>query len=46
MKSFNDLYSSPSTVWVMKLRRMRWVSHVVHMGEERHRWEDNIKMGL
>jgi len=28
-----DLYSSPNIVWVMKSRRMRWVGHVVCLGE-------------
>ena len=27
-EEFNDLYSSPSIVWVIKSRRMRWVGHV------------------
>jgi len=31
----NDLYCSPKIVWVIKLRRMRWAGHVVHMGERR-----------
>jgi len=31
----NDMYASPNTVRVIKLRRMRWAGHVVHMGEER-----------
>jgi len=31
----NDLYSSPIIVWVIKLRRMRWLGHVVLMGERR-----------
>ena len=31
----NDLYSSPIIVRVIKSRRMRWVGHVAHMGEER-----------
>ena len=30
--------SSPSIVWVIKSRRMRWVGHVVHMGEGRGRY--------
>ena len=30
-----DLYSSPNIIQVMKSRRMRWVGHVVHMGERR-----------
>jgi len=35
-EELNDLYSSPSIVWTIKLRRMRWAGHVAHMGEERH----------
>jgi len=31
----NDLYSSPGIVQVIKLKRMRWVGHVVSMGERR-----------
>jgi hypothetical protein len=30
-----DLYSSPSTVKMVKSRRMMWVGHIVRMGEER-----------
>ena len=30
---FNDLYSSPNTVRVIKSRRMRWAGHVARMGE-------------
>jgi hypothetical protein len=32
-KQFNDLYSSPNIILGIKLRRMRWVGHVAHMGE-------------
>jgi hypothetical protein len=53
----HGLYSSPITVKVIKSRRMRWVEHVAHMGEQRgsyrvlvgrprHKWEGKIKMGL
>ena len=28
------MYSSPNIVLVIKLRRIRWAGHVVHMGEE------------
>ena len=34
-EELNDLYSSPNIVWVIKLRRMRWMQHVAHMGEKR-----------
>jgi len=29
----NDLYPSPNIFWVIKLRRMRLVGNVAHMGE-------------
>ena len=29
------MYSSPTIVWVIKWRRMRWARHVARMGEER-----------
>jgi hypothetical protein len=32
---FNDLYSLPIIVRVIKLRRMMWVGHVVCIGERR-----------
>ena len=32
---FNDLYSSPSILRVIKSRRMRWAGHVACMGEGR-----------
>jgi hypothetical protein len=31
----HSLYYSPNIVRVIKSRRMRWVGHVAHMGEER-----------
>jgi hypothetical protein len=34
-EELNDLYSLPNIVWVVKLKRMRWVGHVARMGEER-----------
>ena len=34
-EELNGLYSSPNIVRVIKSRRMRWVGHVAHMGEER-----------
>jgi len=35
MRSFNDLYSSPSTVRVIKTRSMRWAGHVARLGDRR-----------
>jgi hypothetical protein len=34
-EQLNDLYSLPSIVRVVKLRRMRWTGHVARMAEER-----------
>jgi hypothetical protein len=34
-EEFNDLYSSPNIVRVIKSRRMRWAGHVACMGERR-----------
>ena len=34
-EELNDLYSSPNTVRVIKLRRMRWAGQVARMGEKR-----------
>jgi hypothetical protein len=34
-EELNDLYSSPTTLWVIKSRKMRWACHVARMGEER-----------
>jgi hypothetical protein len=31
-----DLYSSPSTIGMMKSRRMRWAGHLARMGEKRN----------
>jgi hypothetical protein len=31
----HDPYSSPTIVWVIKSRRMRWAGHVARMGEGR-----------
>ena len=35
MVVFQNLYSSPDIVRVIKSRRMRWAGHVARMGEER-----------
>ena len=34
-EEFNDLYSSPSIVQVIKSKSVRWVGHVTDMGESR-----------
>ena len=34
-EEINDLYCSPSIVWVIKLRRIIWTRHVARMGERR-----------
>jgi hypothetical protein len=31
-EELHDLYSSPSIIRIIKLRRMRWASHVARMG--------------
>jgi len=32
---FNDLYSSPNMIRLIKSRRMRWAGHVARIGERR-----------
>jgi hypothetical protein len=34
-EELNGVYSSPNIIRVIKSRRMRWVGHVAHMGENR-----------
>jgi len=34
-EELHDLYSSPNILWVLKLRRIRCVGHVVCMGENK-----------
>ena len=34
-EELNNLYSSPSIVWLIKSRRMRWVGHVACVVERR-----------
>jgi hypothetical protein len=34
-EELRDLYSSPSTIRIIKSRRMRWAGHVTLMGEKR-----------
>jgi hypothetical protein len=35
-EELHNLYSSPSIIRVIKLRRMRWAGHVARMGEKRN----------
>jgi hypothetical protein len=35
-EELNDLYSLPSIIRIIKVRRMRWVGHVARMGEKRN----------
>jgi len=34
-EELNDLHSSSSIIWVIKLRKMRWAGHVARMGKRR-----------
>jgi hypothetical protein len=34
-EELSDLYSPPNIIRVIKLRKMRWVGHVAHIGETR-----------
>jgi hypothetical protein len=35
-EELHDLYSSPSIIRIIKLRRMRWAGQVARMGEKRN----------
>jgi hypothetical protein len=35
-EELHNLYSSPSVIRIIKLRKMRWVAHVARMGEKRN----------
>jgi hypothetical protein len=35
-EKIRDLYSSPSIIRIIKLRRMRWAGHVAGMGKKRN----------
>jgi hypothetical protein len=34
-EELHDLYSSSIIIWVIKLKGMKWVEHVAHLGEKR-----------
>jgi len=35
VEELNDLFPLPNIILMIKLRRLRWVRHVAHMGERR-----------
>jgi hypothetical protein len=35
-EEFHNLYSSPSTIRMIKSRRMRWTGHIANMGVKRN----------
>jgi hypothetical protein len=35
-EELHNVYSSPSTIRMVKLRKMRWAGHVARMGEQRN----------
>jgi hypothetical protein len=37
-EELHDLYSSPSTIRMLRSRTMRWAGHVARMGEKRNRY--------
>ena len=36
-EELHDLYCSPNIIWVIKMRRVRWVGNVARMGGEERR---------
>jgi hypothetical protein len=44
-EELHDLYSSPSIIRIIKLRRMRWVGHVAQTGERRNGGKAREKEG-
>ena len=42
-EELNELYPLPNIIQVIKLRRMRWVGHVAHMGERRGACRDLVE---
>jgi hypothetical protein len=41
-EELNDLYVSPDIIRVIRLRRVRWASHVARMGERRGVYRDLV----
>jgi hypothetical protein len=44
-KELHDLYSLPSIIRIMKLRRMRWAGHVTRIGEKRNVYRESQREG-
>jgi hypothetical protein len=44
-EDFNDLHSSPNTIWVIKSRIMCWAGHVAHVRERRRVYTYRILVG-
>jgi hypothetical protein len=42
-EEFNDLYSSPNIIRVIKQRKMRWEGHVAIYGGEERFWWGNLR---
>jgi hypothetical protein len=44
-EELHDMYFSPSIVWVIKSRRMRWTGHVARVGGEAYTgfWWENLR---
>jgi hypothetical protein len=38
-EELRDLYSSPSIIRIIKSRRMRWIGHVVRIGDKRNEYK-------
>jgi hypothetical protein len=43
-EELHDLYSSPSTIRIIKARRMTWAGHVARMGEKRNAYRMLVGM--
>jgi hypothetical protein len=42
VEELHDLYSSPTIVWVINSRRMRWAGHVAGIGQARGLYRDLV----
>jgi hypothetical protein len=44
-EELRDLYSSPSIIRIIKLRRVRWAGHVARMGEKKNMYKEWCLLG-